>query len=68
METVKFNDKAIVTRGNQLIEANYKLTSLEQKLVIAIISTINPEDNDFKKIKMKISELAEFLELTRTDK
>ncbi len=53
--------KSLVVKANDLVEARYRLTSNEQKLVIAMVSCIEPEDDDFKTYKFRIVELGEFM-------
>ncbi len=49
----------VVSKDNYLIEASYKLTKLEQKIVLVLASKIEPQDDKFKFYRMKVSNLAE---------
>ena len=40
-------DKYIVSKDYQLIGARYQLTTIEQKLVLSVISLVQPQDVDF---------------------
>ncbi len=51
----------IVTQSNQLVEARYNLPLAEQRLILIMISRIQPDDEDFKPYRISVSELAEFL-------
>lgn len=51
----------IVTQSNQLVEARYNLPLAEQRLILTMISRIQPEDEDFKPYRISVGELAEFL-------
>lgn len=51
----------IVTQSNQLIEARYSLPLGEQRLILAMLSRIQPSDEDFKEYRISISEFAEFM-------
>ena len=51
----------IVTQSNQLVEARYNLSLGEQRLILAMITQIQPEDDDFKPYRISIGELADFL-------
>jgi len=51
----------IVTQSNKLVEARYNLPLGEQRLIMTMISRIQPEDEDFKPYRISVSELAEFL-------
>jgi len=53
----------IVTQSNKLIEARYNLTIYEQRLVLIMISMVEPEDEDFKDYIIKISDFRDLLEL-----
>jgi len=52
-----------VNKANRFIEARYKLTLLEQKFILMVVSLINPEDIDFKYYSLSIKEVAGFLGL-----
>jgi len=41
------NNRHLVTKSNDLIEARYKLSMNEQRLIILLISIIQPDDDDF---------------------
>jgi hypothetical protein len=51
----------IVTQANNLVEARYNLPLGEQRLVLTMISRIQPEDEDFKPYRISVGEFAEFL-------
>ena len=51
----------IVTQSNKLVEARYILSLGEQRLILSMISQIQPDDEDFKEYRVSISELAEFI-------
>lgn len=55
------NEKALVTRHNHLIEARYRLTLQERRILLWLFSEISPEDKDFKKYRVRISDLAKFV-------
>jgi hypothetical protein len=57
-------DNAIVSQSNKLIEASYKMTLAEKRVICLLVSKIHRQDEDFKKYKIKISDLAEFVGLT----
>ncbi len=54
-------NNAIATIHNQLVEARYKLTVVEQRIFLALISLISPEDEDFKDYKIPVSTLVELI-------
>lgn len=55
----------IVTQSNKLIEArhNKSLTAREQKIVLTMVSMIEPSDADFKNYRISIREFTEMLGL-----
>lgn len=60
VKNVRPVEKGIVTRSNKLIEARYKLSLYEQKIIYSIVSLIQPDDKEFNKFRFKVSELAKF--------
>ncbi|MBU2714101.1 replication initiation protein [Zooshikella harenae] len=63
-------DKLRITKANQLVEAvlietTSKLTLRDQKVILAVISQLSPDDEDFKKYHITLSELEK---LTNIDK
>ena len=50
-----------VFKSNNLIEAKYKLSLNEQKLILLLASTIKPDDEDFKPVKFRIVDLHKYL-------
>ena len=53
----------LVTKSNSLIEARYRLSVQEQRLLAIMVSDINPEDRDFKKYRYRISDILEWLDI-----
>lgn len=53
----------LVTQSNKLIESKYSLSITEQRLILAMISMINPEDEDFREYNIQISDLNKVLGL-----
>jgi len=51
----------LVTQSNHLVQARYNLPLAEQRLVLTMISRIQPDDEDFKPYRISVNELAEFL-------
>lgn len=50
-----------MTKSNILIEANYKLTITEQKIVLYLVSKIRKDDDDFKTYTLPIKQFYELL-------
>jgi plasmid replication initiation protein len=59
--------EAVVWQHNSLAEARYELTAREQKLLLYVIAMIEPEDEDFKRYVVNISEFAELADLQKDD-
>jgi plasmid replication initiation protein len=59
-----FSEKPqIIRKSNELIEARYKLSIAEQRLVILLASEITPDDEDFKDYEIRVSDFAKMFEL-----
>jgi plasmid replication initiation protein len=58
---------AVVWQHNSLAEARYELTAREQKLLLYVIAMIEPEDEDFKRYVVNISEFAALADLQKDD-
>jgi len=56
----------LVTKSNELIEARYKLTLYEQRLILLLISIIQPDDDDFIDYELHVSVFAEMFGIERT--
>jgi len=61
MEKVKFTEKHLVVKDNKLIQASYKLGSVEQKIVLSIISKINMNDKEFNLLTFDLDYFAEHI-------
>ena len=57
----------MVRKANSLIEATYKLSAIEQKIVLYLISTISSSDDDFKPYQFKIKSFFEFIGQSETN-
>ena len=49
---------SLISKSNELIEARYKLSVNEQRLIILLISIIQPYDDDFTDYDLHVSEFA----------
>lgn len=56
-------DKRLVVKSNFLIEASYKLSSVEQKIILSLATRIKKEDQEFHKYSFNLGELSKFLGL-----
>ena len=53
----------IVKKANSLIEASYKLSVNEQRLILMLASSIKREDTDFQGYRISIREFSKLLDL-----
>ncbi|MCI5211554.1 MAG: RepB family plasmid replication initiator protein, partial [Candidatus Electrothrix sp. ATG2] len=51
----------LVVQSNKLIESRYSLTVGEQRLILAMVARIHPDDEDFFKYEITLRELAELM-------
>ncbi len=56
-------DRRLVRKSNYLIEASYKLSAVEQKIILILASMIRPDDREFKKYLLKIGNIAQVIGL-----
>jgi len=55
---IKSHQGSVATRRNDLIEARYRLTVQEQRVMLWVISQIQPTDDDFFVHRIEVKELA----------
>ncbi len=55
------NENYLVTKANTLITSNYDLSLEEQRLILTLASTVQPNDEDFKPYRFSIKEFMELL-------
>jgi len=53
--------KIVVVQHNNLIESKYRLTTLEQRFILALVSKIERNDEDFITYEITLAELAELM-------
>ena len=59
--------KSLVVQHNKIIEAKYRLSVGEQRLIKYLVSLIEPEDADFKPYRIAVTDLMKLLELSDKD-
>lgn len=64
---IEVNKKSLVVQSNTLVEAKYRLSVEEQKIIKILISQIQREDEDFKAYEFHIRELAKMLGMEHKD-
>ena len=55
--------KDLIVKDNKLIEANYSLSTLQQKVLLKAISVIEPTDTNKHIYKFSIMDFAEAVDL-----
>jgi plasmid replication initiation protein len=55
----------VVTKANTLIEANYRLTLTQQRIVLLMASLVQPEDEDFKWYRLTVGGFTGLLDIDR---
>lgn len=61
------NGGHLVVKKNDLVEATYRLSLQEQRLIAILCSQIKPEDEDFQAYTFKIKDLADSLGINNHD-
>ena len=56
-----FKENRLVVKSNDLIEASYKLTLQEARIILLLASMINKEDDGFKLYQIKVKDFAKFV-------
>lgn len=54
-------ENGLVVKHNDLIEAKYKLNLVEQKIILYTVSQLDRDENNFKLVQVKISDIAELI-------
>jgi plasmid replication initiation protein len=60
-------DKSLVVQHNKIIEAKYRLSVGEQRLIKLLVSMIEPDDEDFKTYRIAVKDLIGLLGLSDKD-
>ena len=62
---LKSDQETVIRRSNELIQARYKLTVEEQRLVLFLSSMIRPDDEDFKDYEIRVSDFVKMFGLEK---
>lgn len=60
-DLIELKQTGLVTKANSLVEASYRLTSMEQKVILALASKINVNDSELKTYTLSIKEFCNLL-------
>ena len=63
LEDKKANQEMVVTQSNTLVEAKYYLSLYEQRLILMLISMVEPNDEDFKNYAIKVNDFRDLIGL-----
>lgn len=64
---ISMTDKSLVVQHNKIVEAKYKLSVGEQRLIKLLVSMIEPEDRDFKVYRINVKDLIRLLGISDKD-
>ncbi|OAK08701.1 initiator RepB protein [Bacillus wiedmannii] len=67
-QDVQIKESNIVSKSNNLIEANSRLNLVEQKMLLCLASNIEPSDQDFKTYTFPIKQFHDLLGLSGSTK
>lgn len=59
--------RALVTKSNSLVEARYQFSIWETRVFTRLVSLIQPEDEDFKRYRLRIRDLIDFFGVNDND-
>ncbi|TXI33484.1 MAG: RepB family plasmid replication initiator protein [Candidatus Moraniibacteriota bacterium] len=66
MASTKDRELEIIKKDNRLIEANYKITTNQWRVIISLLGKIRTDDKDFEDYTVNLAELAEFFKVTKS--
>jgi len=59
---------ALVIKSNEMVEASYKLSLQEQRIILYMVSKITPDDEDFKPVKLYIDDFVKIINVEGNSK
>lgn len=70
MELIKLDQETVkpdhyITKANALVEARYRLSLTEQRIVFLMASKVQPEDEDFKQYRLYVKDFTNMLDIKR---
>jgi len=66
LHTKRDPDNPLTVQSNELIHARYEMTALQKKILLMLISKIQPEDIDFKPYRIRAKDFLEAADLKST--
>ena len=64
---MSITEKKLVVQHNNIVEAKYRLTISEQRLIKYLVALIEKDDEDFKTYRIAVADLAGILQIKRKD-
>ncbi len=64
---IRLDNKFLIVQHNNLIEARYRLSTNEQKIIKILISLIRKDDEEFKEYTLSVLDIAKILNIKRKD-
>ena len=61
------DEKSLVVQSNKLVEAKYRLSVEEQKIIKILIAQIQKDDEDFREYEFRVKDLAKMLGMEHKD-
>ena len=65
---MKINEKSLVVQSNKLVEARYRLSVEEQKIIKILVAQIHKDDKDFQEYDFYIKDLSDSIGIESKDK
>lgn len=65
-DLLKIDENKPVKQSNRLIEAKYKLTKYEQRMILAICSQLNTNAKEFSTVRVSVADMAKFCNFDST--
>lgn len=59
----RIQEHLIVRKANSLVEASYKLSTNEQRVILMLCAVVSPKCNDFQPYRIRVKEFADFIGL-----
>jgi plasmid replication initiation protein len=64
---MSISEKKLVVQHNNIVEAKYRLSISEQRLIKYLVALIERDDEDFKSYRIAVADLARILDIKRKD-
>ena len=58
LKTINTPPLDVIRKSNKLIEARYRLSVWEQRLILTLLINISKQDEDFKRYRIRVADFA----------